>query len=145
MSLLKDFFKGSDTRMGIFYPCHYLVAVFQDPHVAAHAVEQLWNSGFEHSDAIAVEGKDLIELSKEQTGLGGFVMQAASRFFATEQKYTDHSLELARNGAGFLAVYCPTDDLKQSAWSIVKSDDPFDARYYAAAAVEHLAGDPDTD
>lgn len=145
MSLLKDFFKGSDTRMGVFYPSHYLVAVFRDPRVAVHAVEKLWNAGFEHSDAIAVQGKDVIELDKEEKGLGAYAMQAASRFFATEQKFTDHDLKLARQGAGFLAVYCPTEDLKKSAWSIVKSQDPFDARYYSTGAVEHLAGDPDTD
>ncbi len=145
MSLLKDFFKGSDTRMGVFYPCHYLVAVFRDPRVAAHAVEKLWNAGFQHSDAIAVEGKDVIELDKEEKGLGGFVMQAASRFFATEQKYTDHDLKLAREGAGFLAVHCPSEDLKKTAWGIVKKQDPYDARYYATGGVVHLAGDPDTD
>jgi hypothetical protein len=145
MSVLADFFKGSDTRMGVFYPCHYLVAVFRDPAAAAHAVEKLWSAGVEQSDAIAVDGKAVIELDQEGKGLGAFMMQAISRFLATEQKFTDHDLELARNGAGFVAVHCPTDDAKNSAWKIVKSQDPYDARYYANGGVEHLAGDPDTD
>jgi hypothetical protein len=145
MSVLANFFKGSDTRMGVFYPCHYLVAVFRDPAVASHTAQKLWNAGFERDDAIAVDGQDVIELDKEEKGLGAFVMQAVSRFLATEQKYTDHDLELAEKGAGFLAVYCPTDDRKHAAWRIVKGEDPFDARYYASGAVEHLAGDPKTD
>lgn len=131
--------------MGVFYPSHYLVAVFQNPGIAAHAVEKLWNAGFEHSDAMAADGEAVIELDEEGKGLGGVVMRAFSRFLATEQKYTDHDAKLARNGAGFVAVYCPTEDLKQSAWTIVKSEDPLDARYYGPGAVEHLAGDPDTD
>ncbi len=145
MSVLAEFFKGADTKMGVFYPTHYLLAVFRDPAVAGHVAQKLWNAGFEHSEAIAVEGKDWIELDKEEKGLGGFVMQAISRFLATEQKYTDHDLELARKGAGFLAAHCPTDDLKNRAWGIVKREDPFDARYYTAGGVEHLAGDPKTD
>jgi hypothetical protein len=53
-------------------------------------------------------------LDEAQTHLPGFVMQAISRFFATEQVFTDHDLEDTRQGAGFLAVRCPTDDLKNT-------------------------------
>ena len=30
MSTLKGFFKESDTQLGVFYPKHYLIAVFRD-------------------------------------------------------------------------------------------------------------------
>jgi hypothetical protein len=145
MSVLADFFKGADTKMGVFYPNHYLVAVFRDPQKAALAVQKLWNAGFERSDAIATDGSAVVELDKEETGLTGFVMQAMSRFFATEQVFTDHDLEHARRGAGFLAVHCPSDDLKKKAWSIVKGEAPLDARYYGTDGIDHLAGDPKTD
>lgn len=145
MSVLADFFKGADTKLGVFYPNHYLVAVFRDPETAALVAQKLWNAGFERSDAIATDGKAVVELDREETGLAGFVMQAISRFFATEQVFTDHDLEHARHGAGFLAVHCPTDDLKKRAWNIVKVDAPLDARYYGSDGIDHLAGDVKTD
>ena len=89
MSVLADFFKGSDTKLGVFYPNHYLVAVFRDPEKADAAVQKLLHAGFERSDAIATDGSAVIELDKEETGLTTFVMQAMSRFFATEQLFTD--------------------------------------------------------
>jgi hypothetical protein len=145
MSSLVDFFKGADTKMGVFYPNHYLVAVFRDPEQAAQVVQKLWNAGFVRSDAIATDGNAVVELDKEETGLTGFVMQAVSRFFATEQIFTDNDLEHARHGAGFAAVHCPTDDLKKKAWGIVKSGAPLDARYYGSDGIDHLAGDVQTD
>ncbi len=144
MSVLANFFKGSDTRLGVFYPNHYLVAVFRDPEKAAAVVQKLWHAGFEKGDAIATDGSAVLELDKEETGLMGFVMQAMSRFFATEQVFTDHDLEHARHGAGFMAVHCPTDELKQRAWNIVKGEKPLDARYYGTDGIDHLAGDAKT-
>jgi len=56
-----------------------------------------------------------------------------------------NDLEDARQGAGFLAVRCPTDDLKNAAWGLIQPEDPLDARYYSAIGIEHLAGDIKTD
>lgn len=145
MSTLADFFHGSDTTLGVFYPTHHLIAVFRDPESAFRAVNNLWKAGFAHSDAIATDGKALIELEKEEAGLASLVMQAVSRFFATEQMFTDHDLEHAQHGAGFLAVRCPSSERKDMAWNIVKTQDPLDVRYYATGGIEHLAGDPETD
>ena len=50
-----------------------------------------------------------------RTGLAALLMKGLSGFFKTEQAYTGHDLEKARHGAGF------------------------------AGAIEHLAGDTDTD
>ena len=144
MSVLANFFKGSDTKMGVFYPNHYLVAVFRNPEKAAAVVQKLWCAGFEESDAIATDGSAVVELDKEETGLTGFVMQAMSRFFSTEQVFTDHDLEHARRGAGFLAVHCPSAELKQKAWDVVKMEKPLDARYYGTDGIDHLAGDVKT-
>jgi hypothetical protein len=69
------------------------------------------------------------------------VMRPISRFFATEQMFADHDLEDARQSAGFLAERCPTDDLKNTAWSLIGPEGPIDARYYSALGIEHLAGD----
>src|SRR5277367_885343 len=110
MTNLARFFNGSETTFGVFYPRHYLVAVFENPKAASSAVRKLYIAGFSQSAAIAVDGRAVLELEKEETGLAAFVMEALSRFFATEQVFTEHDLCHARHGAGFVAVHCTTDE-----------------------------------
>jgi hypothetical protein len=141
MSLLTGFFKESDTQLGVFYPKHYLIAVFRDSRAARKAVEELWEAGFPGDEAIAVAGQEFVDLAKEETGPGNFVMQALSRFFATEQKTHDADLERAQRGAAFVAVHCRTEETMQQAWTMLQPENPLAARYYSAAGIEHLAGD----
>jgi len=141
MSLLTGFFKESDTQLGVFYPKHYVIAVFRDSRAAQRAMKDLWEAGFAQDEAIAVTGQEFVDLAKEETGPGNFVMQALSRFFATEQKTHDSDLERAHHGAGFVAVHCPTEASKLSAWAVLQPAGPLAARYYAAAGIEHLEGD----
>jgi hypothetical protein len=141
MNKLEDYFKESGTRLGVFYPTHHLIAVFRRPVGAESALDKLLNAGFAPSDAIAADGKSVLESDEAETDLAGFVMRAISRFFATEQVFADHDLDDARNGAGFLAVRCPTDELKNTAWTLIEPEGPLDARYYSALGIEHLAGD----
>ncbi|MGZ6423644.1 MAG: hypothetical protein ACXWSR_22130 [Bdellovibrionota bacterium] len=141
MSLLSGFFKESDTQLGVFYPKHYLIAVFPSLENAQRAVTKLRRAGFEEDEAIAVEGREIIQLAKEETGPGNFLMQTLSRFFATEQMSHDQDLHLAQQGAAFVAVYCPTEDNKNEAWITLEQEGPIAARYYASDGIEHLAGD----
>jgi hypothetical protein len=141
MSLLTGFFKESDTELGVFYPKHYLIAVFRNLETAQQAVKKLLHAGFAEDEAIAVAGQELIELAKEETGPGSFLMQALSRFFATEQMSHDHDLDLAQHGASFVAVHCPTETTKKEAWNVLQPEAPLAARYYANDGIEHLAGD----
>ena len=141
MSQLTGFFKESDTQLGVFYPKHYLIAVFGDSRAAQQAVNELWTAGFAEDEAIAVAGQEFVDLAKEETGPGNFVMQALSRFFATEQKTHDADLMRAQHGAGFVAVHCVTEETKQQAWAMLQPEYPLAARYYGSAGIEHLAGD----
>jgi hypothetical protein len=141
MCLLSSFFKESDTQLGIFYPKHYLIAVFRSLENAQRAVAKLRRAGFEEDDVIAVEGREVIQLEKEETGPGNFLMQSLSRFFATEQMSHDHDLHLAQQGAAFVAVHAPTEEDKNEAWIVVEQEAPIAARYYANDGIEHLAGD----
>ncbi len=145
MSLLAKFFKGSETQLGVFYPNHYLIAVFGDLEAAQRAVKKLRLTGLAENEVIATSGKDFIDLAKEETGLGSFLMQQLSRFFATEQMSNDTDLALAQRGAGFLAVHCPSERSKNEAWRVVELEAPLAARYYANDGIEHLAGDFTTD
>jgi hypothetical protein len=141
MNTLKDYFGTSVERLGAFYPTHHLVAVFRSPAGAERALHKLLSAGFAPSDAIATDGNAVLEFDKEETDLARFIMRAISRFFATEQVFADHDLKDARKGAGFLAVRCPTDNLKNIAWSVIEPERPLDARYYSEVGIEHLAGD----
>jgi hypothetical protein len=141
MNKLVDYFGRSVERLGAFYPTHCLVAIFRNPAGAEFALHKLLGAGFAPSDAIAADGEAVLEFDKEETDLARLIMRAISRFFATEQEFADHDLEDARHGAGFLAVRCPTDDLKNAAWSLIEPEGPLDARYYSRLGIEHLAGD----
>jgi len=145
MAALAEFFKGSETTLGTFYPNHCLVAVFSNGETAQQVVRKLNFAGFTPDEAIAADGRELVELDSEETGLAGFLMQALSRLIATEQKFADHDLYHARHGAGFVAVRCRDENRKDQAWSIVKGEAPLDARFYGLGGIEHLAGDLQTD
>jgi len=141
MSLLSGFFKESDTQLGVFYPKHYLIAVFRCLENAQRAVAKLRRAGFEEDDVIAVDGREVIQLAKEETGPGNFLMQTLSRFFATEQMSHDQDLHLAQQGAAFAAVHAPAEEDKKQAWIVLEQEAPIAARYYANDGIEHLAGD----
>jgi hypothetical protein len=79
MSLFTKFFKESDTQLGVFYPNHYLIAVFRNLETAQQTVKKLRLAGFAEDEVIAAAGQDFIALAKEETGLGSFLMQALSR------------------------------------------------------------------
>jgi len=131
MNKLVDYFGRSVEKLGAFYPTHCLVAVFRNPEGAEGTLHKLLSAGFAPADAIAAAGKDVLEFDRDEEDLARFILQV----------FADHDLEDARHGAGFLAVRCPTDDLKNAAWSVIEPEGPLDARYYSRLGIEHLAGD----
>jgi len=141
MSTLKRFLKESDTQFGVFYPKHYLMAVFRLLGTAQQAAKKLRLAGFAEDEVISVSGQDVLDLTEEETGVGNLVMQTLSRFFATEQKSHDGDLDLAKHGAGFVAVHCPDEKTRKEAWDVLQPEAPLAARYYASVGIEHLAGD----
>lgn len=144
MNALDQFFQGGDTRLGVFYPKGYLLAAFPSFEQAEHVRLELTGSGFSPEDVMAVPGAEVIrhaaDHQKEQS-LWGHLMTALSRLIDTEESYADHDVELAREGAGFVAVYCPGDELKHKAWEHMSAHDPIVARHYEFAGIEHLKGE----
>jgi len=143
--LLTDFFHDAGFKLGVFYPKHCLTAIFESLSTAEHAEAALLRDGFEEDHTLVASGREVIEYDRDHTTVLSLMMRAASRFFKTEQSFNDDSLAHAHHGAGFLLVRCSDDNQKAKAWDIVKNDDPLDARYYSLIAIEHLAGDADTD
>src|SRR5579872_4630618 len=141
MSQLATFFKGSDTRLGVFYPESYIIATFASMSGADQAAAALRCAGFAKDEVMAVQGDDLIQLMHEEESPAGYVMTAMSRFFDTEANYSDRDVRDAEHGAAILAVYCPDEVTKRSAWGLIQPAHPIRARYYALSGVEHLAGE----
>lgn len=80
-----------------------------------------------------------IRQGTEDTSFPTRVRQWISNSIGSESKYWERDLELARQGAGFLAVYCPASDQAQRILRLLKPEDPKAMRRYASLAIEVLA------
>jgi hypothetical protein len=144
MNRLATFFKDADTEFGVFYPKHYLLAVFPNLPDADRAKEEFTRAGRLDEDVISVSGEEVVQFAEEhmrKDGLWGLLMTKLSRGIGTEASYADKDLAAAKNGAAFLAVHCPTEDLKTQAWNLLEPRRPLAARYYSFGGIEHLAGE----
>lgn len=144
MNALDRFFKGSDTRFGVFYPKDYLLAAFPSFEHAERVRLELAGSGFAADDVTAVPASEVVHHAEDhhrKEGLFGYLMTGLSRFIDTEESYADYDVRLAREGAGFLAVYCPSEELKRKAWQHIAPHEPIAARHYEFAGIDHLKGE----
>jgi len=145
VSVLAEFFNGSENQMGIFAPLGYVIALFPDLATAKPAERILLDAGgFPQDEVISVHGEDVVNLANEHakhTGLGTLLMQGLSRMFETEEVYADHDFKLASQGAGFLAVHVANDVKKHQAWKLIEPLHPLVARHYSNIGVEHFAGE----
>jgi len=141
---LSTFFRNSDTEFGIFYPRHYLVAVFPNLAEADGAKQELEHAGRVDEDVISASGEEVVLFAEDhllKDGLWGVLMTELSRMIGTEALYADKDLAAAKTGAAFLAVHCPTEDAKSEAWKLLEPRHPLVARYYSLGGIEHLAGE----
>ncbi len=144
MSRLSTFFADADTEFGVFYPKHYLLAVFPNFVDAESAKEQLNHSDRIKENAISVPGEEVVRFAEDhllKDGLWGAMMTELSRTFGTEALYADRDLAAAKNGAAFVAVHCLTDAAKCEAWKILEPTHPLVARYYSLGGIEHFVGE----
>lgn len=144
MSRLAEFFRDADTSVGVFHPKHCLVAVFPDIEEANRAVSALIGAGYAAEDVTSASGAEVLAYAEEhqsKSGLWGLFMTGVSRTIGTEAEYADQDMDAARNGAAFVAVHCPTEQLKTEAWSVLATRNPLAARYYTSAGIEHLVGE----
>jgi hypothetical protein len=144
MNRLSAFFKGRDTHLGLFYPEHYLLAIFPNLAQADRAQERLRHVGCVEEDVISVSGEEVVRFAQDrwlQDGLWGFLMRQLSRLLGTEEAYADKDLKAAKNGAAFIAVHCPTEKIKTHAWRLLETIHPVVARYYRFGGIEHRAGE----
>jgi hypothetical protein len=144
MSRLSTFFKDGDVEFGVFYPTHYLLAIFPNLADADRAKEELNRAGRVDEDVISVSGQEVVRFAEDhllKDGLWGALMTQLSRMFGTEASYADHDLAAAKRGAAFVAVHCPTEKLKTEVWKFLEPRHPMVARYYSFGGIEHLVGE----
>ena len=144
MSRLQDFFHGDDTQFGIFYPNHYILAAFLNLTDAYNAKDRLRQAGHVEEDVIAVSGEEVVQFAEDHwlnDGLWGTLVSSISRLIGTEVVYADKDLAAAKDGAAFVAVFCPTDPLKMKAWKVLEPLHPLAARFYQFGGIEHLTGE----
>jgi hypothetical protein len=144
MTRLTTFFKEADTQFGVFYPKHYLLAIFSNLADADRAKGELNHAGRADEDVISVSGEEVVHFAEDHVlhdGVWGMLMTRLSRIFGTEALYADKDLAAAKKGAAFVAVYCPTEKLKADMWRLLETSHPMVARYYHFGGIEHLAGE----
>jgi len=143
MNRLTSFFekKGNGAAHSVFYPTNHIVAAFptrKDALLAKQEMEKLTPS------TIAVTGDEMLEFASEQAvndGVWGAFIREVSRLIGTEEQYIDQDLREARNGAAFVAAYCPDEERKFALWGVLKHANPLTARFYGSGGIEHLIGD----
>ncbi|MBZ5636364.1 MAG: hypothetical protein LAO55_24835 [Acidobacteriia bacterium] len=144
MSRLATFFKNKDVEFGVFYPKHCILAVFENLVDADRAKKELIHAGLMDEDVISVPGEEVVRFAEDhllKDGLWGVLMTELSRIFGTEALYADKDLAAAKKGAAFVAVHCPTEQVKIEAWKSLQPRHPTVARYYSFSGIEHLAGE----
>lgn len=105
-------FKGRDTSWGVFYPTDYILAIFESFQSAQRAKETLLSAGYSDDEVDAVPSDYVIsdiEKGIKNAALLNHVKQRISRAIGCEACYWEGDLKWAKEGAGFLAVYCPTE------------------------------------
>src|SRR6266478_6711031 len=116
-SELYRFFHGYRTKLGVFYPTHYIFIAFSSFQLARNAASKLEEVGFSRDELVAVTGAETLRFFDEMrsdVGLWGELMTTLSRFFGTEEVFADIDIAKSHEGAGFLAVYCPQEEEAES-------------------------------
>ena len=136
-----DFFKTSDTSMGVFYPLHYVLAAFDSETRAREIRDRFVEAGFAEDDVAAVDGSFLVGTleSLEGSGLIERAQQSVVRFVGTEMGYLEDDRKTAERGAAFLFAYTPDEPTTTRAIDLLRLAHPIYARRYNAAGIHRIS------
>jgi hypothetical protein len=138
---LATLFKGSETWLGVFYPRKYIIATFSSFDTAMSGKQALRAAGLRPDEIRAVSGGEMLHFYHEmqaRTGLLGDLMTEFSRFIGTEAGFFDRDVWEARHGAGFLVVYCSTQEEADHIRQRLTPLRPVAMQWYRRAAVQSL-------
>jgi hypothetical protein len=140
-SELYGFFHGYRTKLGVFYPTHYIFAAFSSFQLAKSAAGKLEGAGFSRDELVAVTAGETMRFFNEMkadVGLLGELMTNLSRFFGTEEVFADIDIAKSHQGAGFLAVYCPQEDEAERVRDVLEPFGPLSMQLYLPGGVRSL-------
>jgi hypothetical protein len=141
MTTLTNFFKESDSSLGVFYPKHYVIGTFPNFEKTKEAAQALRRAGFAEDEVLAVAGSEVFSYFAEfraNSGLWASAMTTLSRAFGTEQVFADDDVELARSGAGFIAVHSPDEATTQRIKDLLEPFQPRALHWYQSGGVQSL-------
>ena len=140
-SELYRFFHGYRTKLGVFYPTHYIFAAFSTFQLAKDAAEKLREVGFSRNEVVAVTAGETLRFFEEMradVGLWGELMTTLSRFFGTEEVFADIDIAESHAGAGLLAAYCPREDEAERVRDLLEPFGPLSMQLYLPDGVRSL-------
>ena len=141
MSAFTTFFKESDASLGVFYPKHYIIATFPEYSAAKDSYQALRKIGYCEDDVMVATGQEMLEYFKhlrEEAGVMGAAMRPVSRFFGTEGLFSEHDVEHAKVGCGFLAVHSLTEQETEKIAETVKPFAPSSMEWYLSSGIQSL-------
>lgn len=139
MHELAQFFKSPPTSLGVFYPKDYAIISFRSYAVAEEVAKALVAHGIAESSVRFISPKELLEfLDDLDSTLTGMVMNAVSRMADTEAANALLNAQRAKEGAGFVAVYCATESEALGVLAFVRPWEPMSMDYYVRGGVEEL-------
>jgi len=147
MSSMTDRFSGTASSFGVLYPTNYVLAMLANDGAAKKAQDALVANGFPADDVIDFSPEEyiaLVEAHRENKHLLGQFMESVSRTMGTEAVYVDLDLELARGGAGVVAVLAQEEEAKKKAREILEQFRPLAMRHYAKLSIEVFVEHPQT-
>jgi hypothetical protein len=135
-----NFFKESDTSMGVFYPLHYVLAAFDAESRAQEVGREFVEGGFGEEDVAAVRGGFLVKQLEANDGssLLARIGQSMVEGVGTEFGYLDDDRKTADRGGGFLFVYAPDDAATARITALLKRCHPIYARRYNKPGVHRI-------
>ncbi len=135
-----DFFKESNTSMGVFYPLHYVLAAFDSEALAEEAYRAFVDSGYDEEDVTSVSGSFLVKHieSTESSSIAERVGQSIEKGAGTEFAYIEDDRKMANRGGAFLFVYAPDDTATEDITARLRRLHPIYARRYNKLGVHRI-------
>jgi hypothetical protein len=141
MTTLTNFFKESDSTLGVFYPKHYIIATFPTWVITLEAAQAMRAAGFSEDEMVAIPASELLKYFEEfraNSGMWAGVMSMLSRALGTEQIFADDDIHRAQQGRGFLAIHSPDEASTHRVRELLTPFQPRAMHWYQAGGVQTL-------
>ena len=139
-----DFFKKSETSLGVFYPLHYIVAGYDSLEEAEAAEAAFRESGVAVDAVRSATGEFVAQQleSRDDRNLWNKLENEVVKFAGTEKGDTTEDKQHAGDGGAFLFVYAPNDEDAANAKRVFARNPPVFARRYLRIAIEQIVRNP---